>query len=229
MPTAKGVRVNDSLARLKSKYGSKLLERGSDVSPETTIYELHGKGTREIQFSVNAARAGIDSRSPTGAAARRSTSSRRAAPSRGPGSGRASSRRARLARARRAAAPAQLLVLDLALELLQRAAQVAADRAGGDALGEPAEDARARDAVREAQLDPRAAPPPRSRRRQRPRWSMPVTDVQARSRSARELDDLDQAADLGRADAQQHPVAGAEAVAWSPTTSQRVTPDMKCR
>ena len=30
-------------------------ERPSDVSPETTIYELHGKGTREMQFSVNAA------------------------------------------------------------------------------------------------------------------------------------------------------------------------------
>ena len=55
MPTAKGIRVNDSLERLKSKYGSKLLERGSDVSPETTIFELHGKGRREIQFSVNAA------------------------------------------------------------------------------------------------------------------------------------------------------------------------------
>ena len=55
MPTAKGIRVNDTLARLRSKYGSKLQQRGSDVSPETTIYELHGKGTREIQFSVNAA------------------------------------------------------------------------------------------------------------------------------------------------------------------------------
>ncbi|MFL5560259.1 MAG: hypothetical protein ACJ79K_02180 [Gemmatimonadaceae bacterium] len=32
MPTAKGVRVNDSLARLQSKYGSKLIERPSDVS-----------------------------------------------------------------------------------------------------------------------------------------------------------------------------------------------------
>ena len=55
MPTAKGIRVNDTLNRLKSKYGSKLQERPSDVSPETTIYELHGKGTREMQFSVNAA------------------------------------------------------------------------------------------------------------------------------------------------------------------------------
>ena len=55
MPTAKGIRVNDSLARLRSKYGSKLIERPSDVSAETRIFELHGKGTREIQFSVNAA------------------------------------------------------------------------------------------------------------------------------------------------------------------------------
>jgi len=54
MPTAKGVRVNDSLARLQSKYGSKLTERPSDVAPEIRIFELHGKGTREIQFSVNA-------------------------------------------------------------------------------------------------------------------------------------------------------------------------------
>jgi hypothetical protein len=55
MPTGKGIRVNDSLNRLKSKYGSKLIERPSDVSAETRIFELHGKGTREIQFSVNAA------------------------------------------------------------------------------------------------------------------------------------------------------------------------------
>jgi hypothetical protein len=54
MPTAKGIRVNDSLNRLRSKYGSKLRERGSDVSFETRIFELHGKGRREIQFSVNA-------------------------------------------------------------------------------------------------------------------------------------------------------------------------------
>jgi hypothetical protein len=54
MPTAKGIRVNDTLARLQSKYGSKLQERASDVSLETRIFELHGKGTREIQFSVNA-------------------------------------------------------------------------------------------------------------------------------------------------------------------------------
>ena len=54
MPTAKGIRVNDTLARLRDKYGSRLRERGSDVSFETTIYELHGKGRREMQFSVNA-------------------------------------------------------------------------------------------------------------------------------------------------------------------------------
>ena len=54
MPTAKGIRVNDSLERLQSKYGSKLQERGTVVSPETRIFELHGRGTREMQFSVNA-------------------------------------------------------------------------------------------------------------------------------------------------------------------------------
>jgi hypothetical protein len=54
MPTAKGIRVNDTLNRLRSKYGSRLQERASDVSPETRIFELHGKGTREMQFSVNA-------------------------------------------------------------------------------------------------------------------------------------------------------------------------------
>ena len=53
MPTSRGVRVNDSLARLQSKYGSALTERPSDVSPETRIFELHGDGGREIQFSVN--------------------------------------------------------------------------------------------------------------------------------------------------------------------------------
>ena len=47
------------------------------------------------------------------------------------------------------------------------------------------------------------------------------------SRWLGELDDLDQAADLGGADADQHPVAGPRPVRCSPTTSQRVTPDMK--
>jgi hypothetical protein len=54
MPTAKGVRVNDTLNRLQSKYGSKLLERGSDVSAEVRIFELHD-GNREMHFKVNAA------------------------------------------------------------------------------------------------------------------------------------------------------------------------------
>ena len=53
MPTTKGVRVNDSLARLKSKYGSNLIERPSDVSAETRIFELRS-GTHEMHFSVNA-------------------------------------------------------------------------------------------------------------------------------------------------------------------------------
>ncbi len=53
MPTRRGIRVNDSLARLQSEYGSRLLERGSDVSPITRIFELHGENGREIQFSVN--------------------------------------------------------------------------------------------------------------------------------------------------------------------------------
>jgi hypothetical protein len=53
MPTRRGIRVNDSLTRLQSKYGSSLIERPSDVSPQTRIFELHGEGGREIQFSVN--------------------------------------------------------------------------------------------------------------------------------------------------------------------------------
>jgi hypothetical protein len=52
MPTAKGIRVNDTLNRLQSKYGSALTERPSDVSAETRIFVLQ-KGSREIQFSVN--------------------------------------------------------------------------------------------------------------------------------------------------------------------------------
>ena len=56
MPTAKGIRVNDTLNRLAVQVRLQApSERPSDVSPETTIYELHGKGTREMQFSVNAA------------------------------------------------------------------------------------------------------------------------------------------------------------------------------
>ncbi len=57
---------------------------------------------------------------------------------------------------------------------------------------------------------------------------MPVTECQARSRSGVELDDLDQPADLGRADPHQHPVAARRGpVRGPPTHSQRVTPDKK--
>ena len=52
MPTAKGIRVNDTLDRLRSKYGSNLHERDSVVSLETRIFELHS-GNREMQFAVN--------------------------------------------------------------------------------------------------------------------------------------------------------------------------------
>jgi hypothetical protein len=52
MPTSKGIRVNDSLARLQSKYGSKLIERPSDVSAETRIFELRS-GSHEMHFSVS--------------------------------------------------------------------------------------------------------------------------------------------------------------------------------
>jgi hypothetical protein len=52
--TKKGVRVNDTLDRLRSKYGSKLLERGSDVSSEVRIFELHD-GNREMHFKVGTA------------------------------------------------------------------------------------------------------------------------------------------------------------------------------
>jgi hypothetical protein len=51
MPTARGIRVNDSVNRLKSVYGSRLRERGSDVSLTTRIFELHHRNS-EIQFSV---------------------------------------------------------------------------------------------------------------------------------------------------------------------------------
>jgi hypothetical protein len=53
MPTRRGIRVNDSLAKLQSAYGSSLTERPSDVSPQTRIFELQGGGGREMQFSVN--------------------------------------------------------------------------------------------------------------------------------------------------------------------------------
>jgi hypothetical protein len=52
MPTRRGIRVNDTLERLQNRYGSRLTERPSDVSPQTRIFELHD-GDGEIQFSVS--------------------------------------------------------------------------------------------------------------------------------------------------------------------------------
>src|SRR4051812_21999490 len=49
--------------------------------------------------------------------------------------------------------PAELGMLDRALQLLKRAAQMPGDRRRSDALGDPAEQARAGDAVAEAELD----------------------------------------------------------------------------
>jgi hypothetical protein len=51
MPTAKGIRVYDTLARLQSKYGSSLTERPSDVSSTTRIFVL-SSGNREMQFTI---------------------------------------------------------------------------------------------------------------------------------------------------------------------------------
>jgi hypothetical protein len=53
MPTRRGIRVNDSVEKLLDTYRSGLVERGSDVSPETRIFELHGPRNSEIQFSVS--------------------------------------------------------------------------------------------------------------------------------------------------------------------------------
>ena len=105
---------------------------------------------------------------------------------------------------------AQLLVLDLALELLQRAAQVPATVGAATLLGQPAAASPRRRRRRRGAARRACGRPARSRRRQRPRWSMPVTEVQASSRRLVVLDDLDEAADLGRADAHEHPVARAE-------------------
>jgi hypothetical protein len=101
-------------------------------------------------------------------------------------------------------------VLDRSLELRQRPVDVAAHDRGGELLRQPAPDPRARDAELDAQLDPsgtvRAAPD-----------APAAALVDAHDRVpgevalGLELDDLDQAADLGRADPHQHPVARAEA------------------
>ena len=77
-------------------------------------------------------------------------------------------------------------------------------------LGQPADQMpAARDAVLPAAARRACSRARCSRSRQRPRWSMPVTESR-RGRARRELDGLDQPADLGRADPHQHPVARAE-------------------
>ena len=85
-----------------------------------------------------------------------------------------------------------------ALELAQRAAQVARHGRRGDPLGDPADRARRRPRRRRAAARPGCGRGRRSRSRQRPRWSTPVTDVPRHSDGRRPLDDLDQPADLGR-------------------------------
>ena len=51
LATGRGVRVGDTVARLRSKYGDALHERGSDVSEGTRIFEWR-RGNREIHFTV---------------------------------------------------------------------------------------------------------------------------------------------------------------------------------
>src|SRR5204863_7539731 len=104
---------------------------------------------------------------------------------------------------------AELLVLDLALELVEGAAHVAAHRRGGDELGDEPGDPGAGDAVGEAELDLRApvaqlAKPPASPLIE-PRHRRPCHIA-----GLVELHDLDQPADLGGADPEQDAVAGAE-------------------
>jgi hypothetical protein len=52
MPTAKGIRVYDTLARLQAKYGSKLSERPSDVSSTDRVFVVTS-GSREMKFTVS--------------------------------------------------------------------------------------------------------------------------------------------------------------------------------
>ena len=78
----------------------------------------------------------------------------------------------------------QLLVLDLALELAQRAPQMAAQLRRGDQLGDPSGDAGRRRPHRRSGTRPSCGRRRSSRRRQRPRWSTPMTELHAMSRSS---------------------------------------------
>src|SRR4051794_25387844 len=104
---------------------------------------------------------------------------------------------------------AQLLVLHLALQLLQRAPQVAAELRRGEELCDPSRYSGAGYAVGEAQLD--RGPPVRQLAK-----APAATLVHAGDRAPRHvalllpLDELVQTADLRGANADQHPVAGAE-------------------
>src|SRR4051795_13433010 len=52
MPTAKGIRVYDTLERLQSKYGAKLSERPNDVSSTDRVFVVTS-GSRELKFTVS--------------------------------------------------------------------------------------------------------------------------------------------------------------------------------
>ena len=65
MPTAEGRSGSTTRSSgCSAKYGSKLTERGSDVSPTTRIFELHGTATG--RSSSRSARPAGSSRSPPG-------------------------------------------------------------------------------------------------------------------------------------------------------------------
>ena len=76
---------------------------------------------------------------------------------------------------------AQLLVLDLALELCSDSRRCRANRGGRDPLGDVADDARRRRPRRRTGTRPGCGRRRALRRRQRPRWSTPVTDDHAMS------------------------------------------------
>jgi hypothetical protein len=92
--------------------------------------------------------------------------------------------------------PPRLLLLHLALELLQRALQVVRHHRRGCPLRKRAEDARARNSVREAQLDVRAAGPSLAQAKA-PALVEPEDGSPRQVGRGVELDELDLRADLG--------------------------------